>query len=161
LIVGCGCRGRELGRTLSAGGHAVRGTTRDPATAAEIETTGAEPAVADPGRLATLLPHIEGVSAICWLMGTARGEPGEVEALHGTRLRSLLDHLVDTPVRGFVYEAAGSVSGELLAGGAGVAHGAARAYRMRVEVVESDPSDAGRWTEAMAAAVARVLGEAD
>jgi nucleoside-diphosphate-sugar epimerase len=158
--VGCGCRGRELARTLSAEGHAVRGTTRDPATAAKIEAAGAEPAVADPGRLATLLPHIEGVSAICWLMGTARGEPGAAEALHGPRLRSLLERLVDTPVRGFVYEASGTVSGELLASGAGVAHDAARAYRMRVEVVESDPSDAARWTKAMAAAVGRVLGEA-
>ena len=32
LIVGCGCRGRELGSALAAAGWQVRGTTRDPAT---------------------------------------------------------------------------------------------------------------------------------
>jgi NAD(P)-dependent dehydrogenase (short-subunit alcohol dehydrogenase family) len=155
--VGCGCRGRELARALSAEGHAVRGTTRDPAAATEIEAAGAEAAVANPWRLATLLPQIEGVSAICWLMGAARGEPADVEALHGPRLHSLLEHLIDTPVRGFVYEAAGSVSVELLAGGAEIAREAAQTYRMRVEVVASDPSDAAGWTDAMTAALRRVL----
>ena len=33
LIVGCGCRGQALARELRAAGHAVRGTTRDPARA--------------------------------------------------------------------------------------------------------------------------------
>jgi uncharacterized protein YbjT (DUF2867 family) len=157
--VGCGCRGRELARALSAEGHAVRGTTRDPAAAALIEAAGAEPAAADPGRLATLVPQIEGVAAVCWLMGTAHGEGGDVEALHGPRLRSLLEHLVDTPVRGFVYEAAGSVSGEVLAGGAAIVREAGEIYRMRVEVVESDPFDAAGWMQAMTGALGRVLGE--
>jgi nucleoside-diphosphate-sugar epimerase len=157
--VGCGCRGRELARALSAGGHAVRGTTRHPAAAAQIEAAGAQPAVADPGRLATLLPQIEAVAAVCWLMGTAGGEGGDVEALHGPRLRSLLEHLVDTPVRGFVYECAGSVSSELLAGGAAIVREAGETYRMPVEVVETDPSDAASWIQAMTAGLGRVLGE--
>jgi len=37
LIVGCGCRGRELGRALLAEGWAVRGTSRREAGLAEIE----------------------------------------------------------------------------------------------------------------------------
>ena len=53
--------------------------------------------MADPDRLATLLPAIEGVSAICWLMGGAAGSP-EAEALNGSRLSTLLEHLVDTPL---------------------------------------------------------------
>ncbi len=53
----------------------------------------------DPARLVTLTPRLEGVSVLCWLFGEA-----DDEALHGGRLTSLLEYLVDTPVRGFVYE---------------------------------------------------------
>jgi Trk K+ transport system NAD-binding subunit len=64
LIVGCGCRGRALARVLAADGHAVRGTTRDPARSADIASSGAEATVADPDRLATLMPAIEGVTVV-------------------------------------------------------------------------------------------------
>ena len=53
----------------------------------------------DPDRLATLTPRLEGVSVVCWLFG----ESGAA-ALHGDRLASLVEYLVDTPVRGLVYE---------------------------------------------------------
>jgi hypothetical protein len=53
----------------------------------------------DPDRLATLTPRLESVSVVCWLFG----ESGS-EALHGDRLESLVEYLVDTPVRGLVYE---------------------------------------------------------
>ncbi|HYP48190.1 MAG TPA: NAD(P)H-binding protein [Thermoleophilaceae bacterium] len=105
LIVGCGCRGRELASELGRRGHQVRGTSRDPGSLALIERAGAEAALADPDKLATLLPAIEGVSVVCWLMGSATGAP---EA-NGQRLRALLAKLVDTPVRAFVYEARGAV----------------------------------------------------
>jgi NAD(P)-dependent dehydrogenase (short-subunit alcohol dehydrogenase family) len=155
--VGCGCRGRELARALVADGHAVRGTTRDPARLDDIDAAGAEPALADPDRLATLLPAIEGVSGICWLMGTATGEADSVAALHGPRLSSLLERLVDTPVRGFVYEAAGSAGASILGGGAGVVRSAADTFRMPVEIVHADPNAFDDWTSAMAAAVRGVL----
>ena len=70
LIVGCGCSGRELGRSLSERGWLVRGTTRDPRNLAAIEADGIEPAVADPDRIATVLDAIEGVALIYWLLGT-------------------------------------------------------------------------------------------
>jgi hypothetical protein len=114
--------------------------------------------VADPDRLATLLPAIEGVSAICWLMGSAFGSP-EAEAVNGPRLGSLLEHLVDTPVRGFVYEAAGPAGTETLERGAAIARAAAGRYRMRVETVEADPSQHHAWLGAARGAVARVLEE--
>jgi nucleoside-diphosphate-sugar epimerase len=157
--VGCGCRGRSLAKALAARGQAVRGTTRDPERAGAIEAAGAEAVVAHPDRLGTLLPHIEGVAAVCWLMGTATGEPEPVAALHGPRLRSMLELLVDTPVRGFVYEAGGSVDSELLQRGSAEARGAAETYRMPLESVEADPGDRRAWLEAMTAAVGRVLGE--
>jgi hypothetical protein len=157
LIVGCGCRGRALASALTGDGHAVRGTTREPALAGPIEAAGAQAAVADPDRLATLLSHLEGVSAVCWLMGTAAGEPEAVAALHGPRLQTLLATLVDTPVRGLVYEAAGSVRPDRLEQGADIVRAAGRTHRMPVEVVERDPADHGGWLEAMRAAVARIL----
>jgi hypothetical protein len=157
LIVGCGCRGRELAWQLVADGHAARGTTRRPEDLSAIESTGAEAAVADPDRLSTLLPLIGGVSVICWLMGTAVGEPEVVAAIHGARLESLLGRLVDSPVRGFVYEAAGRVPRRRLDEGASIVRKAAATYRMPVAVVETDPADRGQWLAAMRAAVDRVL----
>ena len=47
------------------------------------------------------------MTILCWLMGTATGDPERVAALHDGRLRMLWEKLVDTPVRGVVYEAAG------------------------------------------------------
>ena len=127
-----------------ADGHAVRGTTRDRGSLERITAAGAEPVVADPDRLATLLPLIEGVSVICWLMGTAPSP-----ALHGPRLRSMLERLVDTPVRGFVYEAGP---------GAALVREAGQTYRIPVELLEAEPSDHAAWLSAAIAAVRRLLG---
>lgn len=160
LIVGCGCRGRALAASLVAAGHQVRGTSRTAAGRGEIDAVaGAEGVVADPDRLGTLLPALAGVSAACWLMGTARGEPDAVAALHGPRLLSMLDKVVDTPVRGVVYEAAGSVPRQLLDEGAASARAAAVTYRMPVRVVEADPTIHPEWLAAMTAAVEGVLTE--
>jgi putative NAD(P)-binding protein len=153
LIVGCGCRGRELAAALVAEGHAVRGTTRHEDSISEIEAAGAQAVVADPDRLATLLPLIEGVSVICWLMGTAAAP-----ALHGPRLRSIVEKLVDTPVRGFVYEEAGSVERDRLEEGAAIVREAGEVYRMPVELLEQDPADRAAWLGEATAAVRRVLG---
>jgi nucleoside-diphosphate-sugar epimerase len=149
LIVGCGCRGQELARALAGGGHTVRGTTRNADRAAAIEAAGAEAVVADPDRLVTLMPAIEGVSVVCWLMGTAAG----AEQLHGPRLESMLEHIVDTPVRGFVYETGGVGRPDAVA----TARRVARTYSMPVEVVDADPAEHDAWTTAMATAVERVL----
>ncbi len=52
------------------------------------------------------------------LLGSARGEREQLEALHGSRLEMLLCRLIDTTVRGFAYETRGSVPAEILASGA-------------------------------------------
>lgn len=157
LIVGCGCRGRRLARDLIDEGHTVRGTTRDPAGVGEIEAVGAEAEVADPDRLGTLLPLLQGVSAVCWLMGSASGSADSVAALHGPRLRSLQEKLVDSPARGLVYEGAGTVTAELLACGAAVVRELGETFRMPVGVVDEDPADIEAWAAAMRAAVAALL----
>ena len=158
LIVGCGCRGQALAAALVGDGHAVRGTTRAERGRAPIEAAGAEPVVADPDRLGTLLPALPGVSAICWLLGSADGGAEAAAALHGPRLSSLLEKLVDTTVRGVVYEAAGSVAPDLLREGAAIVKRAAATYNMPARVVDSDPADRPEWLAAMRGAVAEILG---
>jgi uncharacterized protein YbjT (DUF2867 family) len=155
LLVGCGCRGRALAARLAADGYQVRGTTRDPATLATLAAAGVEAVVADPLRLATLMRAIDGVSAVCWLMGSARGG---AEPLHTTRLESLVELLVDTHVRGFVYEAAGSVDAALLERGRAVVERTAAVYGMPAVCVAAAAADVDAWAAEMAAAVAHVLG---
>jgi len=145
----------RLARELSAAGHAVRGTTRDPGRLAEIEAVAAEGVVADPDRLGTIMGQLHGVSVVCWLMGTAHG--AAAADLHGPRLRTLLERLVDTPVRGVVYEAAGSVEPVLLARGATLVGEASATWNIPAEVVEADPADPRAWLAAMTAAVAQLL----
>lgn len=104
LIVGCGCRGRELGGRLLAEGWAVRGTSRRTDGLAEIEAAGIEPALADPDRPGTILELVNDVAVLVLLLGNCSGSEEELSAIHGPRLERLLEHLVETPVRGVVYE---------------------------------------------------------
>ena len=113
--------------------------------------------VADPYRLATLMPHVANISGVCWLMGSATGD--DVPALHTTRLQTMLERLVDTMVRGFVYEAAGSVDPKLLADGAAMVREAGERWHMPTQVVQTDPADHDRWVADMAAAVERLLAD--
>jgi uncharacterized protein YbjT (DUF2867 family) len=104
LIVGCGCRGRGLGERLAAAGWAVRGTSRREAGLAAIEAAGLEPAIADPDRPGTILDLVGDVAVVVLLLGSLAATEEELAAIHGPRLERLLEHLVDTPVRGVVYE---------------------------------------------------------
>lgn len=137
LIVGCGCRGRELGVGLLGQGWAVRGTSRREEGLAAIEAAGIEPALADPARPATLLELVEDVAVVHWLLGSATGDPENIAAIHGSRLERLLERLVETPVRGFVYEAFGLVDADVLDGGAAIVERAARTWHIPVEVRRS------------------------
>jgi nucleoside-diphosphate-sugar epimerase len=157
LIVGCGCRGRGLGERLIAAGWAIRGTTRDRQCAELIEAAGIDAAVADPGRPGTVLDLVADVAVVHWLLGSAEAEPEATAAIHGARLERLLEKLVDSPVRGFVYEGAGTVEQKYLSAGAEVAQRAADTWRIPVRVVEQDPSDYQAWLNAMARATADVL----
>jgi hypothetical protein len=138
-------------------GWAVRGTTRDPGRVGSIEAAGAEAAIADPERPGTVLDLVGDVAVVHWLLGSARGEPEALATIHGPRLERLLEKLVDTPVRGFVYEAAGTVGSQLQVG-RGIVEKAAATWRIPVEVIEADPSDHDVWLARAAAATASVLG---
>ena len=144
LIVPCGARGRSLARELRAAGHAVRGTTRG-AHVAEIAAAGAEPYVGDPDRIATLMDALHGVTIVCWLTGTiADGD------LHSGRLRMLWEKLVDTPVRGVVYEG-------MLPEGETIARASSATWQIPLEVLDGDPLREA-WVEDAVAAVDRLLG---
>ena len=153
LIVGCGCRGSSLGAALRASDHAVRGTSRSPERLPDLEAAGIEGVVANPDRLGTLMPALAGVTVVCWLMGSAETSPD----VHGPRLSSLMEHLVDTPVRGLVYESAGTADAALLAEGVLIVREASRTWHIPVEIVDTDPAANEAWLEAMRAAVERLL----
>jgi len=149
LIIGCGCRGRELGERLVAAGWAARGTSRRADGLAAIEAAGIEPALADPDRVGTVLELVGDVAVVFHLLGSAAGKPEAVAAIHGPRLERLMEKLVDTPVRGVVYEAVGSVDAALLAAGAETVRTASRTWRIPVAVVEAERDGPPGWSQEM------------
>jgi uncharacterized protein YbjT (DUF2867 family) len=157
LIVGCGCRGRMLGERLLAEGWAVRGTSRRGEGLEAIEAAGIEPALADPDRPGTLLDLVGDVAVLVYLLGSATGEPDAVAAIHGPRLERLLEHLVDTPVRGIVYEASGSVDAGVLVAGAELVSVAGRTWRIPVETFSGEQNDPSARSEQMAQAALGLL----
>jgi nucleoside-diphosphate-sugar epimerase len=157
LLVGCGCHGRELGRALLDDGWAVRGTSRSAAGAAAIREAGIEPAIADPDRVGTVLDHVGDVTVVAWLLGSATGTPEAIEAVNRLRLESLLEKLVDSPVRGFVYEGAGSADRSVLDVGAELVERAGRMWMIPIRIVRAERDGDGGWTTAMAAAVTGVI----
>ena len=157
LIIGCGCRGLRLADQLHARGHAVRGTTREAGRWTEIEAAGVEPVVGDPDRVATIAPAFDHVGVACALLGSARGTPDQLTSLHTTRLEMLLERMLDTTVRGVVYEAAGTVDPELLAGGAERVRRACERSLIPYVILRSDPADNVAWTRDAVDAVERAL----
>jgi nucleoside-diphosphate-sugar epimerase len=161
LIVGCGCRGRALGRRLAEADWAVRGTTRSEKSMEAIEAAGIEAAVADPEAPRTVLDLVGDVTVVHWLLGSAGGEPETVEAIHGPRLERMLEKLVDTPVRGFVYEAEGSTPAVTRAGGRRIVEAAASTWRIPVAFLEADPGEPATWADEAVAATTAVLRVSD
>ena len=157
LIIGCGCRGRLLARELIARGHSVRGTTRSPAGLAAIEATGAEAVLGDPDVVGTLVRSFEHVSVACVLLGSAAGAPTDLAALHGTRLDMLLARMLDTTIRGVVYEATGSVDPDVLAGAASLVRERCEDSRIPYALLRADPVDHHAWALAAAGAVQSAL----
>ena len=160
LIVGCGCRGRLLGERLIGAGWAVRGTSRYDEKLPPLFEAGIDPALADPDRPGTVLDLVGDVTIVHHLMGSATGAPELLEAIHGSRLERLMEKLVDTPVRGVVYEAAGSVDPALLDAGAEIVRTAGVTWRIPCEIVRSDPEDPVRWVAEMADAALRLTSPA-
>jgi hypothetical protein len=155
LIVGCGCRGRELGTELAGLGWQVRGTSRREGLEA-IEAAGLQAAEADPDRPGTVLELCGDVAVVVWLLGSAEGDSDAISAIHGPRLERLLEKLVDSPVRGFAYEAVGSVDAEVLSGGQEIIERAGETWRIPVAFLASGRDEPG-WAVRTAGTVAGLL----
>jgi predicted dinucleotide-binding enzyme len=155
LIVGGGCRGLALARSLVADGHAVRAVTRSEARRAAIEAAGCECWIGDPDRIGTLRYALDNVTVLLWLLGTATGP--NVAELHGSRLRMMLDKTTDSTVRGVLYEAAGSVDAQTLAAGAAELARAQALNEIPGALLEADPRDAGPWVTAAREAIEHLL----
>jgi nucleoside-diphosphate-sugar epimerase len=156
LIVGCGCRGRELGVELAGLGWQVRGTSRRPEGLEAIGQVGIEAAPADPDRPGTVLELCGDVAVVIWLLGSAAGNPEAASAINGPRLEGLLEKLVDSPVRGFAYEAAGSLPEATLGEGARIVERAGERWQIPVTLLKEDRNQPG-WAQGARQAVARLL----
>ena len=130
----------------------MRGTSRREEGLREIEAAGVEPALADPERLGTITGLVGDVAVVAWLLGTASG-PG-ADAVNGDRLESLLAHLVDTPVRGFVLEVPAQGPERAIE----IVERAERTWRIPARCLRADPADQVAWTAAATAAVIEVIG---
>lgn len=157
LIIGCGCRGLALAAELRARGHAVRGTTRDPGRVEQIEAAGVQAFVGDPDRVATVAPALEHVAIACVLLGCAVGARAQLEALHGPRLEMLLTRMLDSTVRGVVYERAGSVDSDLLDAGGELVSRLCERSLIPYRLLDADPDRDQSWLAAAGAAVDQVL----
>ena len=104
----------------------------------------------------TVLELCGDVAVVIWLLGSAAGESDAVASVHGPRLERLLEKLVDSPVRGFAYEAAGSVDDRHLAGGREIVERAGETWRIPVAVLTGGRDEQG-WAGRSADAVAGLL----
>ncbi len=145
VIVGCGERGIELAGLLQADGHAVRGTTRKEERRAELEAAGIEPWVGDPDRIATVHYSMENATILLWMLASAQGTDDEVEPLHNTRLEMMLERTIDSPVRGVLYEAEGSVDPSYLEQGALVTERICDRNEIPWDLLKADPADKASW----------------
>ena len=154
-MVGGGCRGLALARSLVAEGHAVRAVTRHESRRAALEDAGCECWIGDPDRIGSLRYALDNVTVLLWLLGTATGP--NVEALHGSRLRMMLEKTTDTTVRGVLYEAAGTVAPTTLEAGAAELALAQTLNEIPGALLEADPRDLDAWVAGARDAIEHLL----
>jgi hypothetical protein len=124
---------------------------------AALEAVGIEAFTADPDRVGTIVPALQQVTLACLLLGSAVGDPEQVAALHGPRLEMLLEKMLDSTVRGLVYEAAGSAASEVLERGREVVSAVCQRSRIPYALIDVEPADHSAWLRAAEGAVERVM----
>lgn len=157
LIIACGCRGGALAAALRTRGHAIRATSRDPQRVAVLEQLGYEAVQGDPDRVATLARALDHVSVAYVLLGSARASAEGLAALHSTRLDMLLTKMLDSTVRGIVYETAGSVPADVLALGAQRLRAFCEDSHVNYVLLQTPPDEHDRWLAQALNAVDAVL----
>lgn len=135
----------------------MRATTRAPQRMAGLEQLGFEAVLGDPDRVATLARALDHVSVAYVLLGSARASAEELEALHSTRLDMLLTKMLDSTVRGIVYEAAGSVPPDLLALGAQRLRAFCEDSHVNYVLLQTPPDEHEPWLAEAVDAVDTVL----
>ena len=132
----------------------MRVSTRTEAGRAAIEQTGAECWVGTPDRLASMRGVTDSVAVACWLTGSVSGDEALVRELHTLRLRFFLTQLIDTTVRGFVYEARGAgTPQDVLAEGEEIAREITERNAIPAAFLRADPTDVPGWITAARAAI--------
>ena len=121
----------------------MRAVTRTEAGRAAIEAAGGECWIGDPDVVGTLRYALESVTIVVWALGTATGSAEAVAALHGPRLEMMLSKVIDTTVRGVVYEAAGTIAPRAFATGIAELERMGRLNEIPHAVVDADPADQG------------------
>lgn len=87
-----------------------------------------------------------------------RATPGEASRLHLERLPSLLEKLVDSPVRGFVYEPATKAGSEVEKGGRAAVADAAGRWQIPVCLLEGERERPALWAAMLADQVEAAVG---
>ncbi|MBI5310628.1 MAG: hypothetical protein HZB14_06320 [Actinobacteria bacterium] len=132
LIVDRAGRGANVAAALRGRDYAVREVEGDPLL---------------PGHVFAAL---ENVTVVCWLMGAGEGQHPEV---NGEQLETVLLKVVDTGVRGFVFERPGDATN------AHVEHARATWHIPIEEISAGREDDAGEaWLNAVCDAVDATLG---
>jgi putative NADH-flavin reductase len=158
LLIGSSARGLTLARELITDGHAVRAVTRTEARRAELEAAGCECWIGDPDRIGTLRYALENVTILVWALANASGPDAErVAALHGSRLKMMLEKTTDTTVRGVVYEASGSLDEATLASGMHEIRWANETNEIPYALLDADGTDVPAWVAGARAAIEGLL----
>jgi hypothetical protein len=158
LIVGGGARGVRLTQRLTIEGHAVRVTTRSEERRATIEAAGGECWIGTPDRLATLRGALENVTVACWMLGTAHGSEEQLASLQTSRLEFFINQIIDTTVRGFIYEPpGGGASAEVTEAGLDIALRVTARNSIPLLLLAASPEDTEQWVSEAHAAIGSVL----
>lgn len=108
LIAGCGYTGLRLARRLTAQGHAVAGTTRDPERAEALSGAGIRPLLVDVSDPGSLRRGLEGEAPeVCFYLIPPLDDEGPRTGVEGT-MRALRR----APLEAFVYGSSTSVYGD-------------------------------------------------
>lgn len=153
LLTGTPQRLAPVAERLVAEGFAVRCAVAGGAPV----VAGAQSVDASPDLPGGIVMALEGVAVVCWLLGDeAWSDPD----LHDSKLETMLLRVVDTGVRGFVYELPSGFTAApalALAGGKQVAH-ANETWHIPCEAISTAGQSGQQLAECVSAAVHRTLG---
>lgn len=151
LLTGTANRLAPVAERLLADGHVVRCAVPGGAPVCD----GAETIDATPDLPGGIVMALQGVAVVAWLLGD---EPWSDPYLHGEKLETMLFRVVDTGVRGFIYErpAGYDAAPERASAAEAQVNNAQATWHIPCAVVHAGEGDA--LAESVSAAVAELLG---